>query len=202
MIQLLILYYLNLKSTHGYEIQKFIQLSKMDEWNNIQSGSIYYAMSKLEKNGLIELVDMIGNGEKAKRIFTITEKGRSCLKEMAMNEMQKSLGSISSEKFLVYPIVANLTREELLLSINSHIEELKRKEHDIDKWAKEKQNTALIVEKATLQMMKQTIQHQIMWHNVLLENIDETIETVANISRLIKTLDFTSNEIPKQLNIN
>lgn len=201
MVQLLILYYLSLKSTHGYEIQKFIQLSEMDQWNNIQSGSIYYAMSKLEKNGYIELINKLGTGEKSKRIFAITEKGRSHLKEMAMSEMQKSLGSICSEKFLVYPMVANLTKEELSFTISTHIEDLKCKEHDIEKWTKEKENKASSVERATLQLMKNTVCSQIAWHDVLLKNIDETIESVANISQLIKSLDFSKSDIEVQLQI-
>ncbi len=49
MIKVLILYYLSIKPTHGYEIQKFIQVNHMDEWTKIQSGSIYYAINKLEK---------------------------------------------------------------------------------------------------------------------------------------------------------
>ncbi|WP_324822836.1 PadR family transcriptional regulator [Sinanaerobacter sp. ZZT-01] len=199
MVQLLILYYLSLKSTHGYEIQKFIQLSEMDKWNNIQSGSIYYAMSKLEKNEYIKLIDTLGTGEKSKRIFAITEKGRSHLKEMAMSEMQKSLWSICSEKFLVYPMVANLTKEELSFTISTHIEDLKRKEHDIEKWTKEKENTASSVERATLQLMKNTVCSQIAWHDVLLENIDETIKSAANISQLIKSLDFSKSAIEVQL---
>lgn len=67
MIQLLILYFLNIKSTHGYEIQRFIQLNYMEEWNSIKSGSIYYAMSQLEKKGYIVLVEKIGISEKSKK---------------------------------------------------------------------------------------------------------------------------------------
>ncbi|MDV9924842.1 PadR family transcriptional regulator, partial [Clostridioides difficile] len=51
MIRTLILYYLNIKPTHGYEIQKFLQVSGADRWTKIQSGSIYYALAKLEKDG-------------------------------------------------------------------------------------------------------------------------------------------------------
>ncbi len=32
MIRTLILYYLNIKPTHGYEIQKFLQVSGADRW--------------------------------------------------------------------------------------------------------------------------------------------------------------------------
>lgn len=201
MVQLLILYYLSLKSTHGYEIQKFIQLSKMDQWNNIQSGSIYYAMSKLEKDGFIMLIDTIGHSEKSKRIFSITEKGRSHLREMAISELQKPLASVCSEKFLIYPIVANLTKTELSLVINAHIKVLESKGCDIDRWAENKENTATTVEKATLKLMRDSVENQIIWHKVLLENIEATIEAVAEISQMIKTMDFSGCEVDVTINM-
>ena len=41
---------------HGYEIQRLIQASRMDIWTNILSGSIYYALNKMESDGLIPLL--------------------------------------------------------------------------------------------------------------------------------------------------
>lgn len=191
MVQLLILYYLSLKETHGYEIQKFIQLNHMEEWNNIKSGSIYYAMSKLERDSLIVLVKRVGEGEKTKCIYSITEKGMVYLREMALSELTKPLGSISSEKFLIYPIVANLTKEEILSSINSHIIELRIKSQNINLWYIEKCNTATNVEKATLNLMKESVEGQIKWHNILAENIDETIAAVEKITQMIRSTDFS-----------
>lgn len=127
MIQLFILYYLNLKSTHGYEIQKFIMLNHMGEWNNIKSGSIYYAMNKLEKNGMIKLVEKVGDTEKTKRIYAITDSGKKALKDMALNEMKKSIGNVSSEKFLIYPVAANLNKDQMISAIDSHIDSLKKR---------------------------------------------------------------------------
>ena len=193
MIQLLILYYLNLKSTHGYEIQKFIQLNQMDEWNNIQSGSIYYAMSKLEKDGLIELVEKIGSAEKSKRIFAITEKGRNKLAEIALMELKKPLGSISSEKFLVYPIMANLSKQEMLSAIREHITGLEKELDVIVNWVDIKHTITSKVENATLELMKSTVENQIKWHKFLAENIDEAIAASLEISRLIKTVDFSDS---------
>lgn len=194
MVQLLILYYLSLKPTHGYEIQKFIQLNHMEEWSNIQSGSIYYAMNKLEKNGLIELVEKVGDNEKSRRIYAITEKGRSKLAQMALHEFKKPLGCISSEKFLIYPIVANLTRQEMLLEIEEHITMLQKELYNINYWYEKKEKTVGNLEKATFKLMKNTVENQIEWHKALAENIDETISVSMDISRLIKTVDFSVSE--------
>lgn len=194
MVQLLILYYLSLKSTHGYEIQKFIQMNHMEEWNSIHSGSIYYAMSKLQKEGLINLVEKIGHHEKSRRIYAITEKGRSQLAQMALQELEKPLGAVTSEKFLIYPIMANLTKPVVISAIEGHIIMLKKSLKDIRTWSKQKQNTAGIVEKATFKLMESTVENQIEWHCVLSENIDETCLKSLEISRLIKKVDFSVSD--------
>lgn len=198
MVQLLILYYLSLKSTHGYEIQKFIQLNHMDEWNSIKSGSIYYAMSKLEADGLIKLVEKVGCCEKSKRIFEITGKGRDMLSKIALLELEKPLNSISSEKFLLYPIVSNLTKQEMVSTIEKHIFSLKKELGNINSWYEKKQNKATNIEKASFKLMKESVQNQIDWHNSLMENLDETISAVDKISAIIKKVDFsTSDEYSK-----
>ncbi|MGL4799532.1 MAG: PadR family transcriptional regulator [Cellulosilyticaceae bacterium] len=189
MTQLLILYFLNIKPTHGYEIQKFIQLNAMNRWNNIQSGSIYYAMNQLERKGLIELTEKLGTGEKTKRIYAITEKGKAQLKDLALSELQKPLAQVSCDKFLIYPIFASITKPELILTIEEHLKVLQKKQQEIEGWSLEKVH-ASTVEKATLHMMQSSILLQINWHMTLLDNIDETLESVKEISDFIAHTDF------------
>ncbi|MBC3888864.1 PadR family transcriptional regulator [Acetobacterium paludosum] len=193
MVQLFILYYLSIKQTHGYEIQKFIQMNQMNEWNNIKSGSIYYAINKLERSGFISIVDKSNAGEKAKCIYGITEKGQLELHKIALQEMKKPLGSITAEKFLIYPIVANLNKSEIIESVTAHLHQLENEKAKIIKWEQEKQDTSKSVEKATLSMMKETINLQIKWHMALLDNIDETISVVDKIHQMIKTTDYSQN---------
>ncbi|MBC3796924.1 PadR family transcriptional regulator [Acetobacterium tundrae] len=193
MVQLFILYYLSIKQTHGYEIQKFIQMNQMNEWNNIKSGSIYYAINKLERSGFISIVDKSNAGEKAKCIYAITEKGRLELHKIALQEMKKPLGSITAEKFLIYPIVANLNKNEIIESVTEHLRQLETEKAKIIKWEQEKQDTSKSVEKATLSMMKETVNLQIKWHMALLDNIDETISVVDTIHQMIKTTDYSQN---------
>ncbi len=194
MVRLLILYYLSLKSTHGYEIQKFIQLNHMEEWNSIQSGSIYYAMSKLETERLIKLVGKVGGNEKSKRIFEITEAGRKKLTEMALQELEKPLSNISSEKFLIYPIVANLTKQEMAAAIENHICDLQNKLLEISEWYEKKRGKVTNIEKASFKLMRETVQNQIDWHRSFLDNLDETISVVSEITDVIKAVDFSSSD--------
>ena len=75
MIRGLILYYLNIKPTHGYEIQLFIKVSGMDQWAKVQSGSIYYALNKLEKEKCIQVLREERTGSRVRKIYEITDLG-------------------------------------------------------------------------------------------------------------------------------
>lgn len=190
LVQLLILFFFSIKATHGYEIQRFISLNQMSEWNNIKSGSIYYAISKLERDGCICMIDKAEEGEKKKQIYEITEKGRTVLKELAYSEMCKPLQGMASDKFLLYPIVANLSKAALIQCTESHIDTLKDQMKKVDQWKMEKEKQSYQMELATLDFMRASVEHQIIWHKKLLENLEETIEETENITQLIRETDF------------
>lgn len=195
MVQLLILFFFSIKSTHGYEIQRFINLNRMSEWNNIKSGSIYYAINKLERDKYICMIDKPEEGEKKKQIYEITEKGRDALKDFAYNEISKPLQGTVSEKFLLYPIIASPQKNELIRCIKKHISDLEFQKNKIANWRKEKEQSECCMEMVTLDYMKISIESQISWHKMMLENLDNLIQETNNIKRLIKETDFMKYEI-------
>ena len=79
MIRGIILYYLNIKPTHGYEIQQYISMSGMEQWTKIQSGSIYYALTKLEKEKNIAVIREEHTGARVRKIYEITDLGTEVL---------------------------------------------------------------------------------------------------------------------------
>lgn len=194
MVQLFILFFFSIKPTHGYEIQRFISLNRMSEWNNIKSGSIYYAIKKLEKDGYIRMIDKPEEGEKKKQIYEITERGRDILKTMAYNEMGKPLQGATSEKFLLYPIIAGLQKEEIIQCVENHISGLEEQKIRINDWRKEKEQEACSIEVITLDYMIATVDSQIIWHKMMLENLDNIIQDTNKIVKLIKETDFMKYE--------
>ncbi|MGC6177814.1 PadR family transcriptional regulator [Lacrimispora sp. 38-1] len=194
MVQLFILFFFSVKSAHGYEIQRFISLNRMSEWNNIKSGSIYYAIKKLEKDGYIRMIDKPEEGEKKKQIYEITERGRDILKKLAFNEMSKPLQGAASEKFLLYPIIASLQKEEIIQGVEKHISDLEEQKIRINDWRKEKEQKACSMEVITLDYMITTVDSQIIWHKMMLENLDNIIQDTNKIVKLIKETDFMKYE--------
>nr|WP_207715935.1 PadR family transcriptional regulator [Clostridium beijerinckii] len=194
-IKVLILYYLSIKSTHGYEIQKFIQTNHMDKWTKIQSGSIYYALNKLEKDKLIVLKEEIGSGSKARKIYKITDKGRDELKELVKNEITNELYPSGSDKFIIYPLLNTLDKQSMISLIHTHISGLRDKITYLKKWQKIKVNKqSLAVEKISFEIMISNLEYQIKWHEALIDEIDECIATSNEISSLISNFDFSNAE--------
>ncbi len=193
MIRTLILYFLSLKNTHGYEIQKFIQINHMDSYTKIQSGSIYYALSKLEKEGLIELYKEEQIGAKTRKIYSITDKGKEELSQCVQKELNCEIYDIGSDKFIIYPILRGLDQEVVINTIKSHIIRLAAKKRDIEKWQRIKVGDATLkVEALCFEMMISSLNYQIKWHEALIEELDRCMNYSKQIAEIIKKVDFSS----------
>ncbi len=193
MIRGIILFYLNIKPTHGYEIQRFIQLSGFDQWTKIQSGSIYYALTKLEKEKNIRVFKEERTGSRVRKIFEITEEGRKALQEEMKRELATPLFDIGSSKFITSPILATLPKEEMIKIINNHIEELKQMKDYWSIWQEKKctgQKHGL--NELSFQISIDSIGHQISWHKELLEHLDDYIVEAKTMKTMIAAFDADS----------
>ncbi len=202
MIKVLILYYLSLKPTHGYEIQKFIQVNHMDSWTKIQSGSIYYALAKLEKEGLITLAAETCVGAKLRKIYAITETGRQELKTMVREELNRPICDTGSDKFILYPLLAVSGEDEIRQMVQVHIHNLEQKKEDLLKWQSIKVNDqTLEVEKLSFEMMISSLEYQIRWHQALLKQLERCMADSADVAEVIRAYDFSNSEIIDSQNI-
>jgi DNA-binding PadR family transcriptional regulator len=192
-IKVLILYYLSIKPTHGYEIQKFIQINHMDSWTKVQSGSIYYALNKLEQKGLIVLSEEVGSGAKARKVYSITEAGKVKLKELVKEELNHQICEVGSDKFIVYPLLNILDKDEMVAELKEHIQKLNVQKNYFKKWQEIKVNDqTLAVEKITFEMMLSNLEFQIKWHNALIDNMEECIAASKEIAKCISKFDFSN----------
>jgi len=63
---------------HGHQIRREAQLSRTESWANIKPGSLYGALQRMEREGLIEIVRTEQEGNRPERtIYAITDAGRS-----------------------------------------------------------------------------------------------------------------------------
>lgn len=198
MVKLIILYYLNIKSTHGYEIQKFIQANGFDVWAKVKSGSIYYALSKMEKNGEVELYKEETIGSKVRKIYKITEKGKNELKKTIEEELDKSLMPIGTDKFII-PITFNrIDKQGAIAIINKHIKSLEKTLDYWEYWKDIKINeSTLQVEIISFEMTVNGIKDSIRWHRALIDEFDEYVKYSESQEIMIKNIDFGEVEEPK-----
>jgi DNA-binding PadR family transcriptional regulator len=78
---------------HGYQIEQQITLRNMRTWTDLSTSSIYYILGKLEEKGFTEQLPENPKtaGERPKKVYQITEDGRSVWKEA-------TLGALTSPK--------------------------------------------------------------------------------------------------------
>ncbi len=194
MIRSFILYYLNVKPTHGYEIQKFLQVSDIDNWAKIQSGSIYYALAKLEKDECVEVLREEKNGSRIRKIYIITNKGKQELKEDLKQELLIPISPVGSDKFFLNNILDELPKDIIITTINKHLVDLKEQKVYWEKWRQTKTNRNLVpgAEKIAFDMTIDNLKYQILWHEEILNQIDQYINLGKETRRIIQTIDFST----------
>lgn len=193
MIRAFILYYLNIKPTHGYEIQRFIQLSGIDRWAKIQSGSLYYALTKLEKEKNITVLREERTGSRVRKIYQITTKGKNTLEKEMKLALSEPLFSIGSPKFITSPILDSLPLGEMEEIIKNHIKVLKQTEEFWIKWSeikagKESDTLTQLSFKITIDSIK----NQILWHEELLHNLPSYKKKGKEMNTMIHSFDADS----------
>lgn len=201
MVKVLILEYLKIKPTHGYEIQKYIQAAGFSNWAKIKSGSIYYALSKMEKNGEVELVKEETKGSRVRRIYKITEKGINELNKALKLELKKYLVPIGTEKYLLPMFIANISKDEACKIIKEHIDSLKEELEYWKYWMDIKvAYSTSKVEKLSFEMTIQNIENSMKWHEALIEEYDEYVELAKKQGEIIRAFDFDEVEDVKSGN--
>lgn len=191
MIRALILYFLSIRPTHGYDIQRFIEINGMDQWTKIQLGSIYYALNKLEKEGFIYPLREERNGARVRKVYSINDSGKEELRKVLKEELLKPIDGIESEKFMIYIMFNKLTRNEIISYVKEHIKVLKDKKLW---WERNKKlnvsESKLKSEVLHFDVVIEMLKYQIKWHETLIEEVDDLLEFSNEMEMLIGSTDF------------
>lgn len=193
MVKALILYFLSVKPTHGYDIQRFIEINGVADWSKIQSGSLYYALNKLEKDGFIYTLREERTGARVRKIYDITDSGKRELEVILKSELLTPLMPVESDKYISYIMLNKLPKEAILEQVNIHLKALKEKR---DWWEKGKElkitEKSFKLEVMHFDMVISSLTHQINWHEYLLEELDAVIDLGKGFERIIGKIDFAT----------
>src|SRR5437763_9743839 len=62
---------------HGYEVRRELESWNAEQWANITYGSIYFSLTKMAEEGLVEVVSTDDRGTRpARTVYAITAHGR------------------------------------------------------------------------------------------------------------------------------
>lgn len=123
---LIVLGFLRMRPMHGYEIQQLIQQSRADDWANLLSGSIYYALNKMEQEGLIRAEAEVRTGNRLRKIYAITEEGEARFQEMVREALTISPHSMKSDLALGLAWIDAVPREEAIRLLERNLEQVER----------------------------------------------------------------------------
>lgn len=115
----------------GYQIQLILQVSQTDQWADILPGSVYHALKKLEKEGMVVLKGTEKTGNRLKSIYEITPDGKEEFLKLLREAWQKPCLHFPSNIYGALSFLNNVQIEEVLPLIGKQIEMLKTER---DEW--------------------------------------------------------------------
>lgn len=74
----------------GYELQQAMQSAQTDTWAGVFPASIYHALKKMDKEGLVELDTVEKTGNRSKAIYSITSAGKDEFHKLMIESFQQS----------------------------------------------------------------------------------------------------------------
>jgi len=119
MTRLMVLGLLKSKPMSGYEIQQILTKSQSDSWAGILPGSIYHALKKMEKEGLVEIDSIEKTGNRSKAIYKITADGEKEFDELLVESLQVSSVYLPSNLYTGLSFIQHLANDEIIQSLKN-----------------------------------------------------------------------------------
>ncbi|MHA6533154.1 helix-turn-helix transcriptional regulator [Paenibacillus sp. BAC0078] len=137
----------------GYEIQQAMASAKTDKWAYVQPASIYHALRKLEKDGLVRLEKIEQTGNRSKAIYSITPKGKDEFNSMLISSFKKASVVFPSALYTVLTFIDEAPKEEIIealevqqQAIQNIYDEMKAGQKEKEKYTEISKNVLLIFE--------------------------------------------------------
>lgn len=105
---------------HGYEIKKTLERECIDMWSTIPLATLYTALNKMDREGLIAKVGVEVESGRARGVYDITERGRSAFIDM-VKEVWLVNQPVPVPLFLAVAALDVLPQDELLGLIHRRI---------------------------------------------------------------------------------
>ena len=118
MVRLILLGMLKIRPLSGYEIQQVLQTSQTDVWAGVLPGSIYHALKKMDKEGLVEVDSLEKTGHRIKAIYKITEKGLTEFKRLVKDNLREKSIVLPGQLYAAVSFLSELSPEESIEALS------------------------------------------------------------------------------------
>ncbi|PLR80701.1 PadR family transcriptional regulator [Bacillus sp. V33-4] len=118
MTRLMVLGLLRIKPMSGYEIQQILEISHTDLWAGILPGSIYHALKKMEKEGLVEVDTIEQTGHRTKAIYKITVTGEEEFYRLGKESLEVSSVVLPSTMYTAISFADELNKDDIISAIS------------------------------------------------------------------------------------
>lgn len=162
----------------GYEIKQYLELSHAESWANIKTGSIYYALKKMEENKLVKVDSVKHTGNRSRTIYSITEEGRNFFKKRLEDTLRQPDLNFPNSLYTSFTFLGEISSEKAVQAIKVNIKSL---EKELENWKINEQLKEKVQSKPLPNYMK-----------ALFKNGRKHIE--ANIEYLKEILDLLPKE--------
>ncbi|MCM3768604.1 PadR family transcriptional regulator [Neobacillus niacini] len=126
MVRLMVLGMLRIKPLSGYEIQQILQTNQSDIWAGVLPGSIYHALKKMDKEGLVEVDSVEQTGHRIKAIYRITEKGQEEFFQLVKTSLREKSVNLPSTLYTAMSFMHELSLEEKLAGLEEQLQLLEK----------------------------------------------------------------------------
>ena len=109
----------------GYKIIQYLKSSHAESWAGIKIGSIYYALSKMEEDDLIEIKSIEKIGHRSRTYYGITEKGSLFFESKLEETLSKADLNFPNSLYTAITFLGSLPYEKAVYAIDDHISKLK-----------------------------------------------------------------------------
>lgn len=128
---------------HGYQIRKALEQSRTDTWAEVLPGSIYHALSSMERDGLVAVQQVESIGARNRSVYQITQAGRTELRRLAKEAWTGAPNPFPTRLYAAISFMGVLPRTVRVAALASACE---RVEREIASWSE-----AIAGKSATLQ---------------------------------------------------
>lgn len=129
MTRVLVLGLLDVKPMSGYDIQQLLRISDAERWGGVLIGSIYHALKKMEKEGLVVVESIEQTGHRQKAIYKITATGSEHLAQLVGDALENSSVNYPSTLYSGLSFIEKVSPEKALVALNRQLLAL-QKEYD------------------------------------------------------------------------